>query len=418
MFLLKNIVVVFYAVFLKNNNFQIESMGKEIYYKYKLSDNLSRISLKESEIYDILKKVEDDKRLLLNEAWVLLNINPNNRIDLFLQIFQLARKIKADFFHREIYSIVPLYVSSFCQEHCVYCNYRIENKDKEIQRVRLSNEELAIEVEFLAKKGMRVIELVYATDPFIKVNDVSDHIKITHNILSNFGGGVVGMNARPYSVEDYIKLKESGLDFVVLWQETYDEIRYKELHPGNTEKTDFYYRLNAPERMIQAGIENIGLGVLSGLSDWRKDWYMLISHVNYLFQQYKDKIKTVILGIPRLKPAAGALLKETPVIPNDREYLLAISVFNLFLPTSLPFVNTRETWNMCVEIAKGGGTLFTFYCKTIPGGYALGRQGYQFPTYNFTVDKYVRKLNENDLNPIFNWNFENFNWERILIEKI
>ncbi len=375
------------------------------------------LASKDAGIEDIIEKVKNGKTLPFEDLWSLLNIDPNKDVYFFQRILETIRGIKTKFFHGGVYPVVPLYVSSICQEHCVYCNYRVENKDKEIQRVRLSNEELEIEVEFLAKKGLRVIELVYATDPFITANDVSNHIKITRDTLSNFGGGMVGMNTRSYSVKDYKKLKESGLDFVVLWQETYDEQRYKELHTGNTEKADFYYRLNAPERMLQAGIENIGLGVLSGLSDWRKDWYMLMSHVNYLLQQYEGKIKTVILGIPRLKPAAGALLKETAFIPNDREYLLAISVFNLFLPTTLPFVNTRESWDMCVGIAKGGGTLFTFNCKTIPGGYALGRRGYQFPTHDFTVDDYVRKLNGDGLNPIFDWNFKNFNWKMNLVRK-
>jgi len=364
---------------------------------------------KSSMIDDILESVEANGKLSLKQTWSLLNVGPNRDSDLFSKILEISRKTKARIFHGKIYPIVPLYVSSFCQEHCTYCNYRAENKNIKIERVRLSDEELAIEVEFLAKKGFRVIELVYSTDPSIGIVDVSEHIKITHNILSDFGGGMVALNARPYLVEDYKRLKQSGLDFIVLWQETYDEKRYKELHPGNTEKSDFKYRIDAFDRMAHAGIENIGLGVLSGLSDWRKDWYMLMNHVNYLLQQYKSEIKTVILGIPRLKPAAGALLKKTSFIPNDKEFLLAISVFNLYLPTALPFVNTRESWDLCLNIAKGGGTIFTFDCKTIPGGYALEHLGYQFPTYDFDLGKYLGKLNRNRLKPVFNWNFRNFN---------
>ena len=198
-----------------------------------------------------------------------------------------------------------------------------------------------------------------------------------------------------------MKLKKSGLDFAVLWQETYNENRYRRVHPGEGEKPDFYYRLSAPERMIHAGIDNIGLGILSGLSTWRDDWYQLMSHVSYLLGEYKSKVKNVILGIPRLKPATGALLKHTPFIPTDKEYLLAISVFNLFLPTSLPFVNTREDWDMCMQIASGGGDLFTFNCKTIPGGYALGYAGEQFPTYDYDVCKYAIKLRDSNLMPCF-----------------
>ncbi len=345
------------------------------------------------------------EKISLKEAGVLLNVSPSLSNKEYQKILQHSRSMKRGIFHGKIYPIVPLYVTSICQEHCVYCNYRMENRDKQIQRVRLSNEELTKEVEFLAKKGLKVIELVYSTDPLLTVSDACKHIKITQDVLSNFGGGMVGINARPYSVEDYRALKESGLNFAVLWQETYDKDRYKELHPGSAEKTDFCFRLGAHERMIQAGIENIGLGVLSGLSDWRKDWQMLMNHVNSLLQKYEDKIGTIILGIPRLKPAIGATLKETPFIPDDKEYLLAISVFNMFLPTALPFVNTRESWNICLEIARGGGTLFTFDCRTIPGGYALGCTGYQFPTNDFSIYKYARELNKYELNPVFDWKF-------------
>lgn len=382
-------------------------MLSEMFCKH--SAQLMKISSREIDIEDIFERMKAGKGILPSEAWILLDVNPNDNVELFSQILQLSRGIKSGFFHEEIYPIVPLYVSSFCQEHCIYCNYRAENKDNEIKRVRLSKEELAIEAEFLAKKGFRAIELVYATDPLTTADHLADHIKITHGILSAFGGGLVGINARAFSLYDYRKLRESGLDFAVLWQETYDEDRYREVHPGNSEKMDFNYRLDAPERMIEAGIENIGLGVLSGLTDWKRDWLFLMNHVSYLLQEYRGKIGTLILGIPRLKPAAGALLTKSQFIPTDREFLLAICVFNLFLPNALPFVNTRESWDMCLEIAKGGGTLFTLDCKTIPGGYALGRRGYQFPTNNFSTDEYVRKLYQNGLNPIFNWNFNHFN---------
>ena len=277
-----------------------------------LETKLLLLTSKNLESGEILATTENGSTLSVENAWHLLNINSKKDAYLLDSIVETSRTIKTNLFHGKIYSIVPLYVSSYCQEHCVYCNYRAGNRDKKIERVRLTNAELEIEVEFLAKKGFRAIELVYATDPFTTVNDVSHHIGITSEILSTFGGGIVGINARPYLVEDYRRLKNAGLDFVVLWQETYDEIRYKELHPGKTEKRDFFYRLNAPERMIQAGIENIGLGVLSGLHDWRKDWYLLIHHVAFLLETYKEKIKTIILGIPRLKPAFGALLRETP----------------------------------------------------------------------------------------------------------
>jgi len=356
-------------------------------------------------INDIINRVNGHKKLEVNEAYSIINISETNKEKTYKKVINLSREKKYSIFKGNIYAIAPLYISSICQENCLYCNFRSGNKKSNIKRIRLSDKELEKEVEFLADKGIRVIELVYASDPAITSSDVSKSIKIAKNILSKYNGGEVGINARPYTEEEYRRFKDSGLSFVVLWQETYDIENYKRIHPGNTEKTDFFYRLNAPERMINAGIRNIGLGIQLGLSDWKKDWIKLMYHIDYLINKYGEKIENIILGIPRLKAVQGAIIKNTIFVPSDIEYLFAISLFNLYMPTALPFVNTRECWNLCLEVARGGGTLFTFNCKTIPGGYTLGQKGFQFPTHNYDAGKYAKKICDTGVNPIFNWEF-------------
>ena len=231
----------------------------------------------------------------------------------------------------------------------------------------MSEEELKKEIRFLADQGLRVIELVYATDPFYKVSHVIKHIKLTHKILGEYGGGMVGINARPFSVPEYEELKYAGLDFAVLWQETYDEVHYNQYHPGNTEKSNYEYRVNAQRRMLTAGIENVGFGVLSGLNEWRKDWLALMTHVQSLKDSMKNKIQTVILGIPRFKPAAGAIFKANEYLPTDKEYLLAISIFNLLTPTSIPFINTRERGVMFRNRKRGRISIY-LQMSNDPGG--------------------------------------------------
>lgn len=356
-------------------------------------------------INSVIQKVKDGCSITPADAQVLLATDPSSQTELFRAIVDASRAKKFSVFGGRVCPIVPIYVSSICQEHCLYCNYRAENKDKEIERLRLTDDELAQELHFLVDKGFRVIELVYATDPLISLADTARHIQITKEVLAEYGGGVVGINARPFSVADYELLKRAGLEFVVLWQETFDKERYRELHPGKTEKSDFDFRFHAHERMLDAGIRHIGLGVLSGLSDWRKDWLSLIERVYYLSYAYKGRLGNVILGIPRLKPAAGAEVKVTTTTPNSDELLLALSVFNLCFPKALPFVNTREPWDLCVQMARGGGTLFTFNCKTIPGGYALARRGYQFPTYDFDYEEYSSILQSQGLIPVSNWDY-------------
>lgn len=316
-----------------------------------------------------------------------------------------AQKVKHSIFSSTVYPISPLYVTSICAERCTYCNYRADNKNIEISRLRLSPEELAREVQFLAEsEGIRVIELVYATDPYVRIDEICRNVEDTKNFLAGTGGGAVGINAEAFDYEEYIRLRQAGIDFVVLWQETYDRERYTEIHPGKTKKCDINYRVEAFDRMIAAGINSFGMGILSGLSDWRTDWAFLFAHEGYLLHKYGAK--PAILGVPRLKCADGALLKNSDFIPTDEEFSFVISLHNLFSPETLPFINTRESWALCTALAAGGGCLFTLNCSTIPGGYSLGSKGYQFPTLSYSASTYRAKLEQEHLVPIMNWCFD------------
>jgi 2-iminoacetate synthase len=324
--------------------------------------------------------------------------------DLDRQLLRDSVRVKAAAFQETVYAVAPIYVTSICQERCLYCNYRADNKKLNVERLRLTDEQLTAEVEFLIQeKGLRVLELVYATDPNVRVDTMCHHVELVQTLLDRRGGGTVGINAEALDVEEYRRLLNAGLEFAVVWQETYDPERYHELHPGKTKKSCMEYRLDAFDRMIAAGLRHFGMGVLSGLADWRKDWAMLIQHEAYLLREYG--IGASILGIPRLKPAAGALVKETPFIPTANEYRLAVALHNIFSPETLAFVNTREDWEMCVDLATGGGCMFTFNCSTIPGGYALGHKGYQFPTGSFDTPAFAPRLREHGLEINWKWSF-------------
>lgn len=309
---------------------------------------------------------------------------------------------KAARFHGAVYPVAPLYVSSICAEQCRYCNYRGGNHGVDVVRRRLTDHELTAEAEWLADaKGLRCIELVYASDPQMRPEIIARHVKIVRRILDARGGGVVGLSAEPAEAAEYALLKRSGLDFAVVWMETYDRDRWPKLHPGRTRKADLPWRLDAYDRMIAGGLKSFGMGVLSGLGAWRRDWAMLLHHEAYLLNRYG--VGAAILGIPRLKPAPGAPIQETPDTPTDDELALAVAVHNLFSPGTLPFVSTREDWDLCVKLAAGGGCLFTFNCSTIPGGYTLESSGRQFPSHSFDVGAYAGRLPALGLTPQFAW---------------
>lgn len=379
-------------------------MLEELYSKVK--PITQRPVLEEADaIAEITTKANEGGAISLEDAWQLLNIDVHQQPELASLVLAAARKRKSRRFNQTVFSISPLYVTSICREHCTYCNFRVKNKDTAVTRLRLTPDQLRQEVEFLVNHhGLRVVELVYASDPTFDIHTITRHIRVTADVLEGTGGGIVGINAAPFEVDEYPRLKEAGLDFIVLWQETYNKDRYRELHPARTPKANYERRIMAYERMIQGGVTNIGLGVLSGLAPWRADWLFLMAHEQYLHETYG--VYPAILGVPRLKPANGALVKTTAYIPTDEEYLLAIAVHNLFFPLTVPFVNTRERWALCVEAARGGGAIFTFNCSTIPGGYTQGTKGYQFPTGDFPASEYMPKLRSEGLSPVVKWTFE------------
>lgn len=320
-------------------------------------------------------------------------------------ILERAASVKSSLYAERLFTVVPVYVSSVCAEQCVYCNYRAGNKGVGIERKRLSFDELKGEAEFLIEeKGFRTLELVYASDPTMTPNVIARHVELLQKILDQHGGGIVGLSCEALDESDYRMLADAGLAFSVLWMETYDAARYRQLHPGVLRKSRFEYRLDAYERMIAAGIPAVGIGILSGLSGWRRDWSMLMQHEEYLRRQCGKSAS--ILGLPRLKHAPGAAMHGSQFIPTTREFIATLALHNLFSPATAPFISTREDWDTCVQIARGGGCLFTLNCSTIPGGYSLRSRGGQFANNSFDAPVYAPQLRSLGYDPVFRWDVE------------
>jgi 2-iminoacetate synthase len=313
-----------------------------------------------------------------------------------------AAGLKHALYGGRVFVIAPIYVTSICQEQCSYCNFRAGNKGVGVERRRLTDSELEEEARYLIEeKGQKVLELVYATDPRMRVDTMCRHVEMLRRMLEQHGGGLVGISTEAFEEKDYRRLVEAGLCWSVLWQETYDKSRYTALHPGTTKKANFGYRLDAYEGMLAAGVKHVGIGVLSGLSDWRRDWAMLMLHEEYLRKNYGEGV--TILGTPRLKSAPGALLQDSPFTPSRQEFLATVALHNIFSPTTAPFVSTREDWDVCLELASGGGCLFTLNCSTTPGGYSLHHGGCQFAANSYDAPVYSEKLKSAGFDPVFNW---------------
>ena len=276
--------------------------------------------------------------------------------------------------------VIPVYLTSFCANECLYCGYRQSNALAE--RARLSLDEFSRELDLILSWGHRQIELVLSEDPEFGPEVVARYVSLTRRKLDGLGGGVVGLCSPVYAREDYVRLRDAGLEWVVEWQETYHQPHFERWHVAGSPKRDFEYRLDLWDRVIGAGIRKIALGPLLGLYDWRYDVLAAIEHGNYLRRTYG--VEPHALGIPRLKPARGVLASQKPsrFTVSDDDYRLIISLYHLVFPRSRLFFNTRESYEMNISMVEAGN-LFTVDCDTFPGGYLRNDTPGQFSTHGF-----------------------------------
>ena len=296
------------------------------------------------------------------------------------EIHTAAQRVRERVAPHTVEFVIPVYLTSFCQNECLYCGYRQSNALAE--RVRLSLDEFSRELDLILSWGHRQIELVLSEDPEFGPQVVARYVELTRQRLDRLGGGVVGLCSPVYEREDYARLRQAGLELVVEWQETYHQPHFDRWHVAGSPKRDIEYRLDLWDRVIAAGIRKIALGALLGLYDWRYDALATIEHGNYLRRTYG--LEPHAIGIPRLKPARGVLAsqKASRFTVSDDDYRLILSLYHLAFPRSRLFFNTRENYEMNISMVAPGD-LFTVDCDTFPGGYLRNDTPGQFSTHGF-----------------------------------
>ena len=301
-------------------------------------------------------------------------------IDCRNEIQAAANRVRARWATKTVEFIIPVYLTSFCQNECLYCGYRQSNPLAE--RIRLGLADFERQLDLILSWGHRQIELVLSDDPEFGPETVARYVAATRRKLEALGGGVVALCSPVYQQEDYVRLREAGLDWVVEWQETYHRLHYDRWHFAGSPKRNFESRLDLWDRVIPAGITKIGMGVLLGLYDFRYDALAVIEHGNYLRRSYGIDPHT--LGIPRLKPARGVLASQKPsrFTVSDDDFRLVVSVYHLAFPTSRLFFNTRESYDLNISLVAAGD-LFTVDCETLPGAYLRRHLPGQFSTHDY-----------------------------------
>jgi 2-iminoacetate synthase len=275
------------------------------------------------------------------------------------QMAAISRQLTMKRFGKVIQMYIPLYLSNECKNICTYCGFSYDNK---VKRKTLSPMEVMQEVAVIKDMGYDHVLLVTGED------NESVHVDYFKQVLElvrpHFAH--ISMEVQPLDLEDYRQLTPYGLNTVLVYQETYHQEDYKKHHPKG-KKSNFNYRLETPDRLGQAGVHKIGLGVLIGLEDWRTDCFFTALHLDYLEKNYWQTKYS--LSFPRLRPFSGGL--EPKVEMNDRELVQLICAYRLWNETVELSISTRESEHFRNNIIKLGITTISAGSKTNPGGYAV-----------------------------------------------
>ncbi len=329
---------------------------RDIFESYKWDDTLSSIMNKTSidVEYALAKEkrdLEDFKALISPAAKPYLE-----------QLAQMSRMLTKKRFGNTIQMYAPMYLSNECQNICTYCGFSFTNK---IPRRTLTDNEILEEVSFLKQKGYDHILLVTGeANRTVGVDYIKNAIELIRTNFSN-----ITIEVQPLDQHEYESLIESGLYAVLVYQETYHEQEYKKHHPKG-KKSNFYYRLDTPDRLGKAGIHKIGLGALFGLEDWRADSFYTALHLKYLQKNYwKTKYS---ISFPRLRPHSGGI--EPKVEMTDKDLVQLICAFRLLDEDLELSMSTRESEVFRNNIVNLGATSMSAESKTNPGGYSVEPQ--------------------------------------------
>ena len=270
----------------------------------------------------------------------------------------MSRDITRMRFGKAIQLYAPLYISNECSSSCLYCGFNAKSK---IRRVTLTAQEVREEAEILYRSGFRHILLLTgekreAVPPEALAGIISD----LHRRFPS-----LSIEVYPMEEEEYRSIVNAGADGLTLYQETYDRTTYAAVHPFG-KKSDFFWRLNAPDRGGRAGFRRIGVGALLGLSDWRMDGFFTALHALYLARTYWKS--QVLVSFPRLRHAPGGF--QPAFTASDRDLTHLICVMRLLMNDAGLVLSTREPQYMRDNLLPLGITMISAGSRTNPGGYS------------------------------------------------
>ena len=326
---------------------------------------------------------KEDVRRVLNKAEKCIRLEPeetailiqNQDSETIQEMYQLANKLKQEVYGDRIVFFAPLYISDVCANNCVYCGFRKDNKA--IQRKTLTMDEIREEVKVMIEEGQKRTILVYGESPTV---DICNTIKEVYSVKTKHGEiRRTNINCAPMTVEELKELKKVGIGTYQVFQETYHHETYRKMHPQNTVKGHYRWRLYAMDRAQEAGIDDNGIGALFGLYDWRFEVMGLLYHTIHLEETFNG-VGPHTISFPRITPATGTPFTQKPEYAvSDEDFKKLVAILRLSVPYTGLICTAREPVEVRKEVIPFGVSQIDAGTRIGVGAYAQSKQANAFP---------------------------------------
>lgn len=353
-----------------------------------------------SSVRDVLKHARKMEGLSAQQVAILMGTTD---ADLIQELFLTAEWVKEEIYGKRLVMFAPLYISNFCKNECAYCAFRARNKS--VVRRALTQEEIASEVKILIEQGHKRV-LMVAGESYPNSNGldyVLDSIETIYKTKSGNGEvRRVNVNIAPLTVEDFRRLKASNIGTYQIFQETFHRETYGKVHLAGIKK-NYDWRVTAPDRAMEAGIDDVGVGVLFGLYDWKFEVLALLQNIKHLEKTFGVGPHTV--SVPRIEPAVGSVMaSNVPYALSDMDFLKMVAILRLAVPYTGIIMSTRESPAIRTRTFELGVSQISAGSRTNPGGYAdnehFEAQQFQLGDHR-SLDEVVRDVAERGYIPSF-----------------
>ncbi len=351
-------------------------------------------------VREVLAKARQMEGLDAEDVAVLMEIQDPALLE---EMFAAARFVKDEIYGNRLVLFAPLYIANLCKNECSYCAFRAGNT--ELKRRTLTQEEIAAEVKILIDQGHKRLLLVSGEEyPEEGFNYVLKAIDTIYQTKSGRGEiRRVNVNIAPLTVEQFKQLKEAGIGTYQLFQETYHRETYAKIHTAGAKK-NFDWRVTVMDRAMEAGIDDVGIGVLFGLYDWKFEMLALQQHIRHLEEKFGVGPHTI--SVPRIEPAVGSTLAERPPhAVSDADFKKIVAILRLAVPYTGLIMSTRENADTRRATFQLGVSQISAGSRCNPGGYAELGDGHDAEQFQLgdhrSLDEVVRDVASLGYTPSF-----------------